>query len=137
MRPLKLLLAFIVAFAAVSVWIWMPKDLEGKLPENLPKEAVIADGIVVESKEALFDNGKGYVIVVRSSMGFDETIKAIEDEFESKGMEFEKNGPSGSEERFASFDAKIGDRHEAIEVIGNSSGVIVNHAVHMLEWFMK
>lgn len=137
MRPMKLLLAFIIAFAAVSVWIWMPKDLEGKLPENLPKEAVIADWIVVESKEALFDNGKGYVIVVRSSMGFDETIKAIEAEFEAKGIEFEINGPSGSSERFVSYDAKIGDRHESIEVIGNSSGVIVNHAVHMLQWFIR
>lgn len=137
MRPLKLLLAFIIAFAAAAVWIWMPKDLDGKLPENLPNEAVIADGVIVESKEALFDNGKGYVIVVRSSIGFDETVKAIEDEFASKGIKYEMNGPTGSTERFVSFDAAIGDRHEIIEVIENSNGVIVNHAVHMLEWFMK
>ncbi|MBW8382698.1 MAG: hypothetical protein K0M69_09290 [Youngiibacter sp.] len=137
MRPLKLLLAFVIAFVAVSAWIWMPKDLDGKLPLNLPQEVVIADGVIVESKEALFDNGKGYVIVVRSSIGFDETMKAIEDEFKSKGIEFEKNGPSGSSERFASYDAKIGDKHESIEVIGKSDGVIVNHAVHFLKWFIK
>jgi hypothetical protein len=137
MRPLKLLLAFVIAFVAVSVWIWMPKDLEGKLPENLPQEAVIADGVIVESKEALFDNGKGYIIVVRSSMEFEDTMKAIEAEFESKGIEYEMNGPSGSAERFASYDAKIGDKHESIEVVSNSNGVIVNHAVHMLGWFIK
>jgi len=137
MRPLKLLLAFVIAFVAVSVWIWMPKDLEGKLPGNLPQEAVIAEGMIVESKEALFDNGKGYIIVVRSSMGFEYTMKAIEAEFESKGIEYEMNGPSGSTERFASYDANIGDKHESIEVVSNSNGVIVNHAVHMLGWFIN
>ncbi len=137
MRPLKLLLAFVIAFVAVSVWIWMPKNLEGKLPDNLPQGVAIADGIVVESKEALFDNGKGYVVVVRSSLGFDETIAAIENKLSLRGIMFEKSISTGSSERFVTFDARLGEMDELIEVVGNSEGVIVNHAIHMKVWFLK
>lgn len=137
LKRIHIFLIGILFVVGISIWQWIPENFGTLVPATIPDQAVIAEGTVLESKEAVFDNGKGYIVVVESSMNFEDTISAIKATFSSKGVTYAyQEGTTSGNERIGSFDADINKQHQTIEVVGAGDKVTVNHAIHMRTWFL-
>lgn len=132
----KIIIILMGIFAVIGLIIWFPKDFGTSLPGNIPMDAVIVEGTIIQSKEDIFENGKGYVIVVESNMSFEDTLDFIVDGFNKKNIKFNFQDNSSSQQKFGSFDADFNEIDETIEVVGIEGKVTVNHAVHMRKWIL-
>jgi hypothetical protein len=137
LKRIHIFLIGVLFVVGLSIWQWIPENFGTLVPATIPEQAVIAEGAVIESKEAIFDNGKGYIVVVESDRSFEETVSAIREAFSAKGVTYAyQEGTSSGNERIGSFDAEINEQHQTIEVVGAGDRVTVNHAIHMGTWFL-
>lgn len=137
LKRIHIFLIGILFVIGISIWQWIPENFGTLVPATIPDQAVIAEGTVLESKEAVFDTGKGYIVIVESSRNFEDTISAIKADFSAKGITYAyQEGTTSGNERIGSFDADINEQHQTIEVVGAGDKVTVNHAIHMGTWLL-
>ena len=71
----------VLMFAACS----FEKNYGQKLPPSMPASIPIIEGNIEESRTATFDDGKGFVIGIRTPLSYKESIKFYKDAFETSG----------------------------------------------------
>ncbi len=109
-------------------------DYGQKLPPELPPSVPIVQGDIVESRRTTFEVDKGYVVGIRSKLGFEETIRFYQDALARNGYtaEFKEAIPApGSSEKMMTFEARLGTLVILGEIVSKPDSAYVNLAVHL------
>jgi hypothetical protein len=101
------------------------------LPPGLPADVPIVDGQVLSGRRTLFEDGKGYVVDVRTDLPYDKVLEFYADRF---GNDQLKNAP-GMGAEFSVADFRLGDKRILLEIHSMDSSTIVTTAVHLGEWW--
>ena len=83
----KILSLFIIVTLALVMFIAcsFEKKYGQKLPTDMPTSIPIIEGNIEDSRTATFDDGKGFVIGIRTPLSYKESIKFYKDAFETSG----------------------------------------------------
>ena len=131
-----LILLMIVSFA----WWYHSIDYGTSLPPGLPSIVPVIDGKIVVSREALFEDGKGYIIEIESPRKFDDVIEYYKTAFAKTGtaVTFSPmfSGTGVEQEQMMAGEAFQGANLILLEVLSKGDSTYVNTAVHMRKWFL-
>lgn len=101
------------------------------LPPGLPADIPIVDGQVLSGRRTLFEDGKGYVVDVRSDLPYDEVLEFYVDRFGND--RFAKAPGMGA--GFSVADLRLGSKRIFLEIHSMDSSTIVTTAIHLGEWW--
>jgi len=120
----------LVMFAACS----FEKNYGQKLPPDMPASIPIIEGSIEDSRTATFDDGKGFVIGIRTPLSYEESIKFYKKAFEASGdiAKFtQATSMSGTSQKVMAVEAKQELIIILMEIISGEGSSYVNIAVHL------
>lgn len=129
----------VILLGAVLAWWYYPSDFRPDLPPGLPASVPIAQGEIVKSTEALFKDGKGYIIEIRSCEKYAEVVADYRDGFHRGGYETTVTDGipgQGADDDLVTFEARKGGVTVWAEIKWNGKLTYVTTAVHMHKWIL-
>ena len=110
------------------------KNYGNQLPPGLPSSVPIIEGNIEDSRSTTFEDGKGFVIGIRTPLSYEDAIKFYKEAFESKGdaAKFtQATNMSGTSEKVMAVEAHQGINTIFMEIVSGKSSSYVNIAVHL------
>ena len=101
------------------------------LPPGLSSDIPMVDGQILSGRRTLFEDGKGYVVDVRTDMSYGEVLEFYSDRF---GNDRLTEAP-GMGEEFTVADFRLGSQRIFLEIHSRESSTIVTMAVHLGKWW--
>lgn len=120
----------LVMFVACS----SEKNYGQKLPPSMPISIPIIEGNIEDSRTATFDDGKGFVIGIRTPLSYEESISFYKKAFEDRGdiAKFtQATSMSGTSQKVMAVEAKQESIIILMEIISGEGSSYVNIAVHL------
>ncbi|NTW72308.1 MAG: hypothetical protein HGA49_08720 [Eubacteriaceae bacterium] len=109
-----------------------PKDFRNQLPPDIDPDLPFITGEIISSKEAIFDNGKGYVIEINTDVSYEDAVQFYIDEYKAEGAVLNLN-PVISQEKTTSADVMIKGSEIYMEIIDKGTYTYINTAIHLKE----
>lgn len=109
------------------------KNYGQQLPEGLPSSIPIIEGNIEDSRSTTFDDGKGFVIGIRTTMSYEDTIEFYKEAFKTKGdpAKFtQATNMSGTSQKVMAVEAQQEKITILMEIISGEGSTYVNIAVH-------
>lgn len=125
----------IIVSIGLFAWWYHTANFGSQLPSKFPSTIPIIQGKIVDSRESIFDDGKGYVIGIESPKTYDEAIRFYTEEFKKNGTKFSFT-EAYSEDKMILLEAVQGNTIIYIEIISKKNYTYVNIAVHLCKWFL-
>ena len=132
-KILNLIIFIIMAFSMFTACS-SNKSYGDQLPPGFPSSIPIIQGTIEESRHAKFEDGKGYIIGIRTPMGYEESIKFYKEAFKINGdtAKFvEATNMSGTSEKVMAVEVYQGEMLILMEIISGEASSYVNIAVHL------
>ena len=110
------------------------KDYGQQLPPELPPSVPIVAGDIEDSRRTTFEVDKGFVVGIRTPLGYQETIQYYEDSLTLNGYNAvfkEAVTMPGTSEKMMAFEANQGTLVIFGEIISKADSTYVNLAVHL------
>ena len=101
------------------------------LPPGLPADIPMVDGQVLSGRRTLFEDGRGYVVDIRTGLTYGEVLEFYRDKF---GIDHLADAP-GMGEEFSVGDFRLGSKRIFLEIHSMRSSTIVTMAIHLGEWW--
>ncbi len=101
------------------------------LPPGLPADIPIVEGQVISGRRTLFEDGRGYVVDIRSDLSYGEVLKFYA---ESYGTDRLTDAP-GMGAEFAVADYCLGSKRIFLEIHSREASTYVTMAVHTGKWW--
>ncbi len=136
----KIISILILLVIGSFAWWYHSADYGTALPPGLPSAVPVIDGKIVASREAIFEDGKGYIIEIETPRKFDEVIGYYKAAFAKTdtAVTFSPmfSGTGLVQEQMMSGEAFQGENLILLEVFAKGDSTYVNTAVHMRKWFL-
>jgi hypothetical protein len=136
----KIISVLILVVIGSFAWWYHSTDYGTALPTQLPSAVPIIDGKIVASREAIFEDGKGYIIEIESPRKFDDAIEYYKTAFGKTGTDVTFRPmfslTESSQEQMMSGEAFQGSNLILLEVLSRGDSTFVTTAVHMRKWFL-
>jgi hypothetical protein len=100
------------------------------LPPGLPADVPIVEGQIISGRRTLFEDGRGYVVDLRSDLSYDEVLKFYT---ESVGSDRVTDEP-GMGTAFSVADFHIGNTRVLLEIHSRDATTYVTTAIHLGRW---
>ena len=110
------------------------KSYGDQLPPGFPSSIPIIQGTIEESRDATFEDGKGYIIGIRTPMGYEESIKFYKEAFKTNGdtAKFvEATNMSGTSQKVMTVETHQEQSLVLMEITSGEGSSYVNIAVHL------
>ena len=125
---------FLIFAVAMFTGCISDKSYGNKLPPNFPSSVPLIEGTIEESRDAKFEDGKGYIIGIRTPLSYEEAIEFYKKAFETSGdtAKFaEAKNMSGTSQKVMSVEVYQGEMLILMEIISGEDSSFVNIAVHL------
>jgi hypothetical protein len=100
------------------------------LPPGLPTDVPIVQGQVISGRRTLFEDGRGYVIDIRSDMPYDQVLEFYA---ETIGRDRLTDAP-GMGTEFSVADFRLGSKRVLLEIHSREATTYVTTAIHLGKW---
>jgi len=97
----------------------------------LPADVPIVEGQIISGRRTLFEDGRGYVVDIRSDLPYDEVLKFYA---ESVGNDRLRDAP-GMGTEFSVADFHIGSKRVLLEIHSREATTYVTTAIHLGKWW--
>jgi len=131
----KSFMAIFLFLVMIVVFTWSnsPEDYGSSLPPMLSHEIPVINGEILSSKEAKFEDRRGYSLEIKTKQSFKQTVEFYKSEFEKVGTTLSFNDVVYlvSEEKIASGEAVLGSTIIYLEIIDKGEYTFVIMAIHL------
>ena len=130
---MKKALAIPVVFVIAAV-VHMARnhaDYGDALPPGFPADVSIVAGEIISGRRTLFEDGRGYVVDIRTDLPYREVIDFYEDRYGQGGV----RNALGMGDNFAVGNIRTGNRRILLEVHSRDAQTHITTAVHLGEWW--
>jgi hypothetical protein len=123
-------IASLLIFAACG----KDKDFGNELPPGFPTDIPLIEGQLEDSRSTLFDDGKGFVIGIRSPLSMEESVSFYKEAFKNNSEPavfsalIQTSDPS---QKVVSIDVQRGTMYLLMEIVSGSETTYVNISVHL------
>jgi len=101
------------------------------LPPGLPSDVPVVEGQVISGRRTLFEDGRGYVVDIRSDMSYGEVVKFYADRV---GNDRVADAP-GMGAEFSVGDFRLGSKRILLEIHSREEETYVTMAIHLGKWW--
>jgi hypothetical protein len=101
------------------------------LPPGLPTDIPIVEGQVISGRRTLFEDGRGYVVDIRSDLSYGEVLKFFADSYGSDGL----TDAPGMGAEFSVADFRLGSKRIFLEIHSSEATTYVTMAIHLGKWW--
>jgi len=126
-----LALMALVIMALVAYLIRNHADYGTSLPQGLPADIAIVNGEVISGRRTLFEDGKGYVIDIRTDLDYAEVVKFYADAYAHAGFE----AAQGMGAQFTVVDFLVEGKQILMEIHSREAQTHVTMAIHLNKWW--
>ena len=124
----------IPAVFVIAVLVYMIRnhaDYGEALPPGFPSDIPVVAGEIISGRRTLFEDGRGYVVDIRTDLPYQEVVAFYADRYGEDGI----RGAPGMGEIFSIADIRTGDRRILLEIHSRDMQTYVTMAVHLGEWW--
>jgi hypothetical protein len=130
MKQTFVILALLIALP-VAYLIRNHTNYGEALPPGLPADIPIVEGQVISGRRTLFEDGRGYVVDIRSDLSYREVLQFYA---ESYGNDRLRDAP-GMGLKFSVADFRIGSKRILLEIHSRETMTYVTIAIHLGKWW--
>lgn len=130
MKQTFIILALLIVLPVVYL-IRNHRDYGEALPPGLPSDISIVEGQVMSGRRTLFEDGRGYVVDIRSDLSYGEVLNFYAEKYGNARL---RDAPGmGSE--FSVADFRLGSKRILLEIHSREATTYVTMAIHLGEWW--
>lgn len=110
------------------------KSYGNQLPPGLPSSIPIIQGTIEESRDARFEDGKGFIIGIRTPLSYEDSIEFYKKAFKTSGDTAtfnEATNMSGTSQKVMAVETHQEQSLVLMEIISGEDSTYVNIAVHL------
>jgi hypothetical protein len=100
-------------------------------PPGLPSDILIVEGQVISGRRTLFEDGKGFVIDIRTDLSFDEVLNLYAERYGQDRI----TGAPGMGPEFSVGDFRLGSKRIFLEIHSRDAMTYVTVAIHLGTWW--
>ena len=101
------------------------------LPPGLPSDIPIVEGQVISGRRTLFEDGRGYVVDIRTDLSYSEVLNFYAERF---GNDRLTDAP-GMGAEFSVADIRLGSKRIFLEIHSREATTYVTMAIHLGDWW--
>ena len=101
------------------------------LPPGLPSDIPIVEGQVISGRRTLFEDGRGYVVDIRTDLSYSEVLTFYAERF---GNDRLTDAP-GMGAEFSVADIRLGSKRIFLEIHSREATTYVTMAIHLGDWW--
>jgi hypothetical protein len=101
------------------------------LPPGLPSDIPIVEGQVISGRRTLFEDGRGYVVDIRTDLSYGEVLNFYAENY---GDDRLTDAP-GMGAEFSVADISLGSKRIFLEIHSRDAMTYVTMAIHLGEWW--
>ncbi len=101
------------------------------LPPGLPSDIPIVEGQVISGRRTLFEDGRGYVVDIRTDLSYSEVLNFYAERI---GNDRLTDAP-GMGAEFSVADIRLGSKRIFLEIHSRESTTYVTMAIHLGDWW--
>ncbi len=101
------------------------------LPPGLPSDIPIVEGQVISGRRTLFEDGRGYVVDIRTDLSYSEVLNFYAERI---GNDRLTDAP-GMGAEFSVADIRLGSKRIFLEIHSREATTYVTMAIHLGDWW--
>ena len=101
------------------------------LPPRLPSDISIVEGTVISGRRTLFEDGRGYVIDIKTDLSYAEVVEFYADRYGSGRL----TDAPGMGPKFSVADYRFGSKRILLEIHSRETKTYITMAVHLGKWW--
>ena len=101
------------------------------LPPGLPSDVPIIEGQVISGRRTLFEDGRGYVVDIRTDLSYGEVMKFFADRVGNSRL----TDAPGMGAEFSVGDFRLGTKRILLEIHSREAETYVTMAIHLGKWW--
>ena len=130
MKQTFVILALLIALLVVYL-VRNHTDYGDALPPGLPSDIPIVEGQIISGRRTLFEDGRGYVVDIRSDLSYGEVLQFYA---RSHGNGRLTDAP-GMGTEFSVADFRLDGNRILLEIHTREASTYVTMAIHLGEWW--
>jgi hypothetical protein len=130
MKQTFIILALLIALSVIYL-VRNHTNYGEALPPGLPADIPIVEGQVISGRRTLFEDGRGYVVDIRSDLSYGEVLKFFADNYGSDGL----TDAPGMGAEFSVADFRLGSKRIFLEIHSREATTYVTMAIHLGKWW--
>ncbi len=121
----------LLVLAALVYMVRNHADYGEALPPGFPSDISVVAGEIISGRRTLFEDGRGYVVDIRTDLPYREVVAFYADRYGEDGF---RDAP-GMGEAFSVGDIRVGGKRILLEIHSRDTLTYVTIAVHVGEWW--
>ena len=101
------------------------------LPPGLPSDIPIVEGQVISGRRTLFEDGRGYVVDIRTDLSYSEVLNFYAERFGNDRL----TAAPGMGAEFSVADIRLGSKRIFLEIHSREATTYVTMAIHLGDWW--
>ena len=130
MKQTFVILALLIALPVVYL-IRNHANYGAALPPGLPADIPIVEGQVISGRRTLFEDGRGYVVDIRSDLSYGEVLQFYAGSY---GNDRLTEAP-GMGAEFSVADFRLDGKRILLEIHAREATTYVTMAIHLRKWW--
>lgn len=124
----------ILALLIVSVFAYLVRNhtnYGAVLPPGLPSDIPIVEGQVISGRRTLFEDGRGYVVDIRTDLSYGEVLNFYAERYVNGHL----TAAPGMGAEFSVADFRLGSNRILLEIHSKETTTHVTMAIHLGKWW--
>ena len=130
MKQTFVILALLIALPVVYL-IRNHTNYGAALPPGLPADIAIVEGQVISGRRTLFEDGRGYVVDIRSDLSYREVLQFYAERVRNGRL----TDAPGMGAEFSVADFRLGSKRILLEIHSWETLTYVTIAIHLEKWW--
>ena len=101
------------------------------LPPGLPSDIPIIEGKVISGRRTLFEDGRGYVVDIRTDLSYGEVVEFYADRYGNS----RSTAAPGMGAEFSVADFRLGSKRILLEIHSRETATYITMAIHLGKWW--
>ena len=128
----KALLIPVLLFVSALVYLIRNHTNYGEaLPPGLPSDIPIVEGKVISGRRTLFEDGRGYVVDIRTDLSYGEVVEFYADRYGNGRLA----AAPGMGAEFSVADFRLGSKRILLEIHTKETTTYITMAIHLGKWW--
>ena len=101
------------------------------LPPGLPTDTPIVEGQIIAGRRTLFEDGRGYVVDIRSDLSYGEVLNFYAESYGNDRL----GNAMGMGTEFSVAEFRRGNKRILLEIHAREAATYVTMAIHLGKWW--
>ena len=130
MKQTFVILALLIALPVIYL-IRNHTNYGAALPPGLTADIPIVEGQIISGRRTLFEDGRGYVVDIRSDLSYGEVLQFYAESYGSDGL----TDAPGMGPEFSVADFRLDGKRILLEIHARDATTYVTMAIHLGKWW--